>query len=89
MEDPNPRELTPTRLETWNGMGEVSSVVKGIRYVKSDLREINLIEGLGTFPSAGTDVLYLTVGSKSIIVLDSYEAAVDLLSKRGVRYSSR
>ncbi|KAJ8081611.1 hypothetical protein PM082_007457 [Marasmius tenuissimus] len=36
-----------------------------------------------------TDMLYLTVGGKNILVLNSYEAAWELLEKRSSIYSSR
>ena len=36
-----------------------------------------------------TDIIHLDVAGKSIVVLDSYEAAVELLEKRSKVYSDR
>ena len=38
---------------------------------------------------ADTDIIHLDVVGKSIVVLDSYEAAVELLEKRSKMYSDR
>ncbi|KAI5826081.1 hypothetical protein K523DRAFT_419521 [Schizophyllum commune Tattone D] len=44
-----------------------------------------------TTPSfaADTDIIHLDVAGKFIVVLDSYEAAVELLEKRSKVYSDR
>ena len=39
--------------------------------------------------TADTDIIHLDVAGKSIVVLDSYEAAVELLEKRSKVYSDR
>jgi hypothetical protein len=38
---------------------------------------------------AGSDIIYINVLGKSIIVIDKYETAVELLEKRSGIYSSR
>ncbi|KAJ7146600.1 cytochrome P450 CYP621A2 [Mycena epipterygia] len=41
------------------------------------------------FDSPSGDVIHLQVLGRSIIILDTYQAAVDLLDKRGLNYSDR
>jgi methionine synthase I (cobalamin-dependent) len=38
---------------------------------------------------AGSDVIYTNVFGQSIVILDKYETAVELLDKRSASYSNR
>jgi hypothetical protein len=38
---------------------------------------------------AGSDIIYNSVFGKSVIILDKYETAVELLDKRSASYSNR
>lgn len=41
------------------------------------------------YSTLGTDILYINVLGTSLVVLDSSEAATDLLERRSSRYSGR
>lgn len=41
------------------------------------------------FDLADTDIIYLNVAGTSIVVLDTYDAAMELLEKRSSLYSGR
>jgi hypothetical protein len=64
------------------GSGVVSVVIIHFRYMTS-LRP-SLIE-----LCVGSDIIYMNVLGQSIIVIDKYETAVELLEKRSGIYSSR
>lgn len=40
-------------------------------------------------PFEGTDIIYLNIAGTDVIVLDRFEAAVELLERRSVNYSGR
>jgi hypothetical protein len=65
------------------GNGAVSTVIIHFRYMTS-LSVLNLTELY-----AGSDIIHASVLGQSIIVIDKYETAVEILDKRSGIYSSR
>jgi hypothetical protein len=63
------------------GNGVASTVIARFRYKRPEAYPIYL--------HAGSNIIYLNVLGQSIIVIDKYETAVELLDKRSGSYSSR
>jgi hypothetical protein len=63
------------------GNGVASTVITRFRY--------KLLEAYPIYLHGGSDIVYLNVLGQSIIVIDKYETAVELLDKRSGSYSSR
>ena len=64
-------------------MGDIYEVGKRIQSVVDTPHNIHLI------PRTDSDIIHVNALGTSIIILNSYEAAVDLLDKRSGIYSSR
>jgi hypothetical protein len=64
-------------------MGDIYEVGERIQSVFDTMHNIHLI------PSTDSDIIHVDALGTSIVILNSYEVAVNLLDKRSSIYSSR